>query len=185
MLEIWSGALERLSYEEAMDDPLLMAEYDARGRCVTGTVNFINLTNKEVKAGNQRQSLVPLLTVTLEGETSLLPGEQVTFAEHDKIIAELRAVRAGEVELAILNGGRAACSRFSLGDHVVFVALSIFGGKAPDSPAEIPWTHKDPSGASSTKENQADGSPDLSLDELARLPPGSGRDPDLISGVTS
>lgn len=184
MLEVWSGALDRLEYEEAMDDPLVMAEHDANGRCIMGTVAKVDLDNKEIKPGNVRRSSVPLMTLRLVAPTMLLPGEKATFVGNDKVTVEVREVGKNEVVLAAVSGHKSGTLLPSKGTGAVFVAMSLFGGRPPDSPDEVPWTHK-PSESELETAATEDGSPDLPGDVLAALPSGVGRPPDGVSGVVT
>lgn len=183
-LEVWSGALDRLEYEEAMDDPMVMAEHDAAGRCVTGRVTNVDLSNKEVKPGNARRSMVPLLEVELAGPTMLLPGESVTWVGNDAVSAVVRAVTEDNVELAVMAGHKSGTRIPPVGDDAVFVALSLFGGRPPDDPPDVPWTHRNKDARADAAIAAAeDGSPDLSAEQLVELPTGAGRSPEEVPGA--
>jgi hypothetical protein len=77
LLEVWSRAAEDLKIDEAFDDPLVMAEFDAEGSCVSGRVSNLDIDNREVKPGNKKATLAPILTVQTAVEPQLLEGEDV------------------------------------------------------------------------------------------------------------
>lgn len=172
MLEQWSKALEKLEFDEALDDPMVLAEHDAAGRCVIGTVLDCDVDNYEVKPGNKNQTLVPLLTIELAGPTRLLPGEHVVWTGwRSGWSAELRSVKGRKAVLAVLQGHKSGERLPQVGDLARFAALSVFGGLSPDEPEQVPWTHR-PADPPTTDEGSSagDDSPDLSVDELAQLP---------------
>lgn len=184
-LERWSQALERLDYEEALDDTLVLAEHDAAGRCVIGTVTSVDLTNKEVKTGNKNKTQVPLVKVKLEGPTQLLQGDSVIWAADDRVNAQVRAV-GDETLLALVDGHDRGARVPHVGNKAVFVAMSIFGGAPPRAPDSVPWTHApddDHGDDEGTTAAADDGSPDLSISELAALPALERVSPDEIPGV--
>lgn len=142
-LELWSSALERLEFDEAMDDPLILAEHDAAGRCLVGRVIDRDMRNKEVKSTNSRESLVPLITIQLTSSTMLLAGEKVIWTDSTSVKAEVREVRGGEAIIAIMGGHKTGVRAPLIGDDVTFAAISYFGGPPPQSPEEVPWTHRE------------------------------------------
>lgn len=179
LLEVWSRALEALEYQEALDDPLVLAELDAAGRCVVGKVRKVNADHREIKPGNKRATSVPLVEITLDEPTRLLPGETVLWSQNDKLTAVVRSVDDKRAELAVMGGHNRGESLPRVGDSVVFASLSLFGGGSPDDPEDVPWTHRaaesNPALPESTPDlASADGppddAPDLGVDELAALP---------------
>jgi hypothetical protein len=184
MLELWSSALDRLEYQEALDDPLVMAEHDAAGRCLTGIVVEVDASNREVKPGNKNRTQVPLLTMELDGSTMLLPGERVIWRDDERVKAIVRTIDDARATLAVTDGHKSAPRIPTRGSSAVFVALSLFGGTAPGDPPDVPWTHKSEDvEADATLAQQEDGSPDLSGDELAALPAAAGTAPEDVPGV--
>lgn len=187
-LESWSKALEHLEADEAFDDPLVMAEFDADGQCLSGTVRALDLDNKELKPGNVRQTLVPLVTLRLGSPTRLLPDAHVVWASDRRVSGIIRAVPAvgstGDAVIAIMGGHSNGTAVPGKGSTALFVTLSPFQGKSPEEPTEVPWTHRpgeNDSDASLIADlayldaNDAnagvdDGSPRLSSEELAGLP---------------
>lgn len=179
LLELWGRAVETLAYEEALDDPLMLAELDAAGRCVVGKVRKVNADNREIKQGNKRATAVPLLELTLEDPTRLLPGEAVLWSRNDKVSAVLRSVDEKRVELAVMAGHNRGENLPAVGENVVFAALSVFGGGSPEDPEDVPWTHRAPDSSPALPdsspdltliEDPSDDAPDLAVDELAALP---------------
>jgi hypothetical protein len=181
MLETWSSALDELEANEAFDDPLVLAELDAEGRCVMGSVTAIVTVNKEVKPGNKNATMVPLVDVALAGPTRLLRGEKVVWAAERSVAAEIRAVDDANTVLAVMGGHKSGTRLPAVGDAVAFVALSVFGGMPPADPRSVPWTHRPGGDGSSTSElvgeavgysgesGDGDGVPDLPPSELAGL----------------
>lgn len=181
MLETWSSALDELEANEAFDDPLVLAELDARGRCVMGSVTSIVTVNKEIKPGNKNATMVPLVEVALAGPTRLLRDEEVVWAAERSVAAEIRSVDDANTVLAVMSGHKSGTRLPAVGDAVAFVALSVFGGMSPTDPQSVPWTHRPGGDGSSTSElvgevvgysdesGEGDGVPDLPPSELAGM----------------
>jgi hypothetical protein len=174
MLESWSKALEHLEFAEALEDPLVMAEHDATGECVIGTVTKVDLDNKEVKPGNKRATQVPLVTLKLEGATRVIEGMELIWTGRSSVHADLRHLDKTKATIAITSGHDRGTYVPEPGETAVFAAMSVFGGRPPEDPEEVPWTHRPPP---EKEEDEAtagppdqDGSPDLPADELAALP---------------
>jgi hypothetical protein len=179
LLELWSKALERLEFEEAIDDPLVLAEHDAAGRCVVGEVVEIDLNHREIKPGNKNKTLVPVMKLKLAGSTRLLAHERVVWAADPKLVAELRSLDDKHALLAMMSGHNGGERMPRKGETAVFAALSVFGGRSPDDPDNVPWTHRPAPDSSpdlpserdlSAAAGDTDGSPDMSADELANEP---------------
>jgi hypothetical protein len=174
MLEDWTRAQEALDYHEALDDPLVLAEYDAKGMCLVGKVTHVDLAHREVKPGNKKATQVPLVTLKLEHPTRLLPGTEVRWTADPRVEGTLRSVAGHAAELAIVAGHKSGTRVPALGDEAVFTELSIFGGLPPDSPEEVPWTHRGPAdeetgaGDDPAAALPDDGTPDLPVEELAQ-----------------
>lgn len=196
-LETWSSALERLQADEAFDDPLVMAALDADGLCVSGQVVGRDLSNMEIKPGNVRASLVPLLDIKLEGVTRLLPGATVLWTGDRRVEATVRSIDGDLVQLSLTAGHGRGTRAPGEGDQVVFASLVSFGGRAPRDPEGVPWTHQlreevepntsELAGEESRAEMSRalpDDSPDLSLSELAELPVLGAMGPDDVPAVT-
>ncbi len=183
MLEEWSSALDRVAFEEAMDDPLVLAEVDARGRCVVGKVTAVDLDNREVKPGRKQRSLVPLVTVRLDGPTMLLPGESLVWSDDTRVHAEVRKVDSKKSVVALMGGHKYGARVPAKGGRAVFAALSVFGGRPPDDPVDTPWTHRPDEEDEPADAAAADGSPDLPLEELAELPTIGLVDPGDVPGT--
>jgi hypothetical protein len=174
MLEEWSRALEALEFQETLDDPLIMAEIDAAGRCVTGKVTKIDTDNSEVKPGNKRRTQVPLVYVALAGASNLLPGEDVVWSGDSRVEAEVRTIDEKRALVAILAGHVGGSRLPSMGDQALFAALSTFGGRPPRDPEETPWTHRlaeeVAGGGDGAPDAAGDDSPDMTAAELAEAP---------------
>ncbi len=190
MLEEWSRALEDLVYHETLDDPLVLADYEAEGMCLVGKVTEVDLTHSEVKAGNVRPTQVPLVKLKLETRTLLLPGTDVRFTGDERVEAVIRSIAGEVVELAV-TGGHDRGSRVPAGgSRAVFAALSRFGGKSPGDPEEVPWTHRPPAEGDGEPEERPtaadlrdDGSPDLPVEELANASTVGIVAPDDVPGI--
>lgn len=187
-LEAWSKALEHLEADEAFDDPMVMAEFDADGQCLSGTVRAVDLANREVKPGKVRRTKVPLVTLRLASPTRLLPDASVVWASDRKVTGAIRAVPAvgatGDAVIAIMGGHGNGASVPAVSDSALFVTLTPFQGKSPGEPIEVPWTHRPGEGetdpllitdmafldATDASAGADDGSSDLNGDELAALP---------------
>lgn len=206
MLELWSRAQEDLEIEEAFDDPLVMAEFDAEGRCVSGSVLEVDDENYEIKPGNKRRSQVPLVRLLASTAPELLEGDETRWTRDRRLGGAIRRItqtrRGWEVEIAILDGHNRGERLPAERETTAFVALSTFGGRSPDGPDEVPWTHRlrrdEPLGGddlSGTEEAAGVGDaevvladtedeigPDLAPEEVV-APPGVVGRPDEIPGV--
>lgn len=182
-LQRWSSAQDALETDRAFDDPLVMADLDADGRCITGTVIAIDAANKEVKPGNKRQSRVPLIELELTAPTRLLEDEVVRWTGDRRIKCVVRAVdRTNELPTATLAVTQQVKAfddeAWSVGRELMFVGLDPWEGMDPWGPDEVPWTHRDEAedttsdlaGQASSGDGATDGSPDLAVTELAALP---------------
>lgn len=185
LIEEWTHAAEHLEADEAFDDPLVMAELDAAGRCMFGTVVTTDPDNSEIKQGNSRRSLVPLVTLKLTAPTRLLAGDFVTWAEERKVGALVREVRRdGTVVLALMEGHNRGTVMPQARSDVMFVDLRPFGGLGPQAVDEIPWTHRSPlddDGPTTITSDET--GPNLSAADIAALPLVDLSDPDLVPGV--
>ena len=168
-LERWSSALERLEFDEAMDDPLILAEHDAAGRCLVGRVTDRDMVNREIKPQNSRETLVPLITIQLMSSTMLLAGEDVIWTGSPSVKAEIRELGGGEAVIAIMSGHKNGTRSPHVGDEATFAAISYFGGPPPRSPEDVPWTHRGsdhPQSDQTPPAEGAEGSLGLSIEEL-------------------
>lgn len=173
-----SSAAEALETDQAFDDPLLMARLDAEGRCVTGTVASVDNDNKEVKPGQKNRTRVPLIGLALTGPTRLLAGEVVRWTADRRVKGILRDVDAGSAIVAVTAGLKALDDAGLPTDtDTLFVGLDPWGGLDPWAPDEVPWTHRPPTtsdlagdDADDATAGAADGTPDLTLDELGAIP---------------
>jgi hypothetical protein len=190
-LEKWSRALEQLDFEEAMDDPMVLADVDARGECLSGPVSELDLENREVKPGNSRATQVPLVTLKLEGQHRLLRGDNVRWTADSNVhgVVRLLDAKAKSAQIAVLGGHNRGTRVPQVGDFAVFTTLATFGGPAPDNPEGIPWTHRPK--AERVQEDEAsptveeEGTPDLPTDELAERPVLGLVPPGDVPGVAS
>lgn len=180
-LQRWSSAEDALETDRAFDDPLIMADFDADGRCITGTVTAIDGENKEVKPGKKNRSRVPLIELELTAPTRLLAGEVVRWTGDRRIKGVVRAVDRTDGPPAVTIAVTAQAKAFdaegwSPGSELTFVGLDPWEGMDPWGPDEVPWTHRDVettsdlAGEASGGDGTTDGSPDLAVTELAGLP---------------
>jgi hypothetical protein len=182
-LETWTKALENLEADEAFDDPMVMAAFDADGQCLFGETTFVDTDNREVKPGRIRASQLPLVTLELDAPTRLLPGTVLVWTADRRVEAEVRTVppagSPGEAVVAIMGGHKNGTRLPRLGDNTSFVTLNPFQGRPPGEPSEVPWTHRaaaeplgsvDDTGEADRSTAEADGSPDMTPDQLAGLP---------------
>lgn len=185
MLDEWSRALERLEFDEAIDDPLVLAEHDAAGRCVTGSVATVDLDNREVKPGKVRASQVPILTLKLVAPSNLIVGDGVIWTDETAVGGEIRAIDEHTATIAITGGHKSGTRLPAPGSVAVFAALSAFGGKSPEDPREIPWTHRPPElpAVDDRAAARSDGAPDLSPEEILELPAVGRVTADAVPGV--
>lgn len=183
LIEEWSHAAEHLEADEAFDDPLVMAELDAAGRCITGTVKHCDAAHKEIKNGNTRASSVPLVRVKLTAPTRLLPRDEVTWTAERRITGQVRDIgRDSTVLIALMSGHNYGKNAPARGDHVQFVDLQPFGGGAPTPVEDVPWTHKEPADAPRRITSDESG-PNLAPRDVLALPVADLSDPDAIPGV--
>lgn len=175
-LQRWTSAADALAVDEAFDDPLVMAHFDADGRCVTGTISDLDLDNKEVKPGNVKRTVVPLVELTLTAPTRLLKDEVVRWVGDRKVEGYVRSVDGDRYTIAVTGGMKSLGEAgFESLDSASFVGLDVWGGLDPLGPDEVPWTHREPPAADGDEVDADtsaidDGSPDLPVAELADLP---------------
>lgn len=180
----WSHALDTVPLQEAYDDPLVMAELDATGHCVSGMVKKVEETRR-IKPGNVRPTPTPVITIKTDGRTSLLPGTSVAWAANGKVIGAIDSVPAigtdGLVKIAILKGDNRGTIVPGVGERVVFVD-AIPTDIRPTWPSATSWvTDETPDPSSSAA--SGDGSPDLTVDQLLSLPPRGDVELESIPGV--
>lgn len=182
-LETWSKALESLEADEAFDDPMVMAAFDADGQCLFGKASVVDADNHEIKPGNIKASKVPLVTLELDTSTRLLPGTVLVWTADRRVEAHVRSVPpaglVGEVVVAIMGGHKNGTRLPRPGDSTSFVTLKPFQGRSPGEPSDVPWTHRGPAeplgslddgDGSDRSAGAEDDSPDMTLDQLANLP---------------
>ncbi len=206
LLEAWSRAADDLGIQEAFDDPLVMAEHDADGLCISGVVSRVDLEHREIKPGNTRQTLVPLVKVVATVEPQLLEGDEIVWAGDRGVEGVIRRITeckgSWEVEIAIVKGHKSGERVPRPRTEVVFAALTRFGGLSPSSPDEVPWTHRigtseplegddltgsaDAGGVGDAEivaaDTEDETGPDLSPEEVV-APPGAATEPGEIPGV--
>jgi hypothetical protein len=185
MLEEWSRALEGLEFDEAIDDPMVLAEVDAAGRCVAGTVLSVDLENREVKPGNQRATQVPLVEIQAADASTLLEDDAVIWTSEPSVVGVIRSRTEDTAVIAVSGGHKNGTRLPTVGSPAVFAALSRFGGMSPEDPEHVPWTHGglDDEIAGAGGGEGADDSPDLTAAELLDLPVVGAVAPDAVPGV--
>lgn len=188
-LESWSTALEHLEADMAFDDPMIMAGLDADGLCLIGTATAVDTTNREVKPGNSRRTAVPLVTITLDGPTRLLPETDVVWAGDRRVKGVIRTVPAvgttGEAVIAITAGHDRGSRLPTQRQSTLFTTLDPWAGFVPGEPDTVPWTHQPPPQTDTSQDGDPadDGSPDLGPDVLAALPQLGAVPPSDVPGV--
>jgi len=188
LLDRWSRAQEQLQFDETLDDPMVMAELEAEGMCVIGTVTKLDLDNREVKPGNKRATQVPLLTLKLEAPTRLLKGMNVLWSGDTSVSGEIRTVDERSSMVALVSGHNHGERIPAKGSTALFASISTFGGNSPRDPESVPWTHRPEDSSDEVSppppaEIAEDGTPDLSLDELADTAPVGPVTPDDVPEV--
>ena len=189
-LQRWTSSASQLETQQAFDDPMIMAGFDAEGRCVTGSVAAIDTQNREIKPGGKNRTVVPIIELTLTAPTRLLAGEVVRWTVEQSVKGVLRSVDDCGARIAITGGTKAwDLAGVTTGSDVVFVGFDPWAGPDPWSPDETPWTHRE---TTSELAGEADGdvesgvdddSPDLSLDELVAIPIVGAVGPDAEPGA--
>ena len=177
-LQRWSSAADSFEMDQAFDDPMIMARYDAEGRCLSGTITAVDPNNREVKRGQTNRTRVPLIELNLSGTTQLLPGDTVRWTEDRRLRAEIRRLDETRSLLAVLGGVRTFdASHLARGGDVMFAALDPWEGRDPLSPDEVPWTHREATTSELAEDTDGDvptanedGSPDLTAFELGQIP---------------
>ncbi|MEL7210504.1 MAG: hypothetical protein AAGK32_20115, partial [Actinomycetota bacterium] len=102
-LQRWSSAAEALETAQAFDDPLVMAKLDAEGRCLTGTVDSIDDSHKEVKPGKKQRSSAPLIHLSLTGPTRLLADEVVRWKGDKRVKGRVRSVDEDSATVVVME----------------------------------------------------------------------------------
>ncbi|MGO4600389.1 hypothetical protein [Terrabacter sp. 2YAF2] len=187
-LQRWSSAQDALETDQAFDDPLIMASLDAEGQCITGVVTSVDDQNREIKPGGKNRTRVPLIELELTGPTRLLTGAVLRWTEDRAVRGIVRAVDSSTATIAIMGGVKAFdTAAWSLGVEVMLVGLDPWEGRDPWGPDEVPWTHRETTselaGDADAGDGATDGSPDLSVPELADLPVIGEVSPDAEPGV--
>jgi hypothetical protein len=189
-LQRWTSAASQLETQQAFDDPMIMAGFDAEGRCVSGSVTAIDNRNLEIKPGGRNRSLVPIIELSLTSRTRLLAGEVVRWTADQSIKGVLRSVDNTAAVVAVMGGAKAWVSAgAATGSELMFVGFDPWEGPDPWSPDETPWTHRETTSelagdaAGDVDSGADDDSPDLSLDELVAIPIVGAVGPDAEPGA--
>lgn len=149
-------ATTRYEVERALDDPLVMAEYELTGEAVAGTVTG-GEPDRTVLSASNRTSLRPLITLTVPGIGRFRVGDDVRSPARQTQDARIMAIRGAgdgpyEIDLELSKGmGRSQRppappgSIPVLGEEVCYTSMSFFSMPAalPDDEA-TPWTHGGP-----------------------------------------
>jgi hypothetical protein len=123
-----------------------MAEYVSDGLAIAGTAEIVDLDNREVKPGNTRRSLVPLVILHCADRPPFPLGTRLWWANPDRVVAELREVTPSPdgwtVVLALLEGHNYGTRVPAEGTQAVYATLSRSTYPQPSSSGDIPWTHQ-------------------------------------------
>ncbi|MGW2052761.1 hypothetical protein ACWCOZ_02375 [Streptomyces sp. NPDC001840] len=147
---------DRYRVERALDDPLMMAEYELTGEAVVGTVTGGN-PERTVRSAAGRALLRPLITLTVPGPGRFRVGDEMRSPARPGQKAEVLAIRdTGERSYEIdveLSGGMGRSQRPpappgtipALDEEVCYTTMSFITMPAalPDDDA-TPWTHGGP-----------------------------------------
>jgi len=141
----------RLDIQEALDDPLAMAEHRLAGEAFVGVVSAVVPEYSEGRAPKPR----PLVTVRTGDRPHADPGREV-YRAHTATAQKAVVVgsAAGEVTVRLLSGmGRKKepepGSVPEVGDAVVFTLFELTPRQSAPlpEPDDTPWTHGGPPGA--------------------------------------
>ncbi|MFJ4412245.1 hypothetical protein [Streptomyces sp. NPDC088910] len=149
-------AANRFDAERALDDPLVMAEYELTGEAVVGTVTG-GAPDRTVLSKANRISLRPMVTLSVPGPGRFRVGDEVRSPARQAQEATVLAIRGEgdgpyEIDLELSKGmGRSQRppappgSVPALGEEVCYTSVSFFSMPAalPDDEA-TPWTHGGP-----------------------------------------
>lgn len=140
----------RLEAQEALDDPLVMAERRLAGQAFIGVVTQVELTHTEGKSPKPR----PLVTLSTEDSPHVEPGERVFRSlagksQEGQVVEE----EPGRIVVRLVNkmGRGRAPAEGSVPEVGTTVCFTLFehGPRAaaplPD-PEDTPWTHGGPPG---------------------------------------
>ncbi|MFE4606754.1 hypothetical protein ACFRK5_00135 [Streptomyces niveus] len=146
----------RYEAERALDDPLVMAEYEMTGEAVVGTVTG-GEPDRIVRSAANRVSLRPMITLTVPGLGRFRVGDEIRSPARPTQEARIMAVRGAgngpyEIDLELSRGmGRSQRPPAPpgtvpvLGEEVCYTSMSFFSMPAalPDD-EDTPWTHGGP-----------------------------------------
>ncbi|MFG2825153.1 hypothetical protein ACGFX4_37720 [Kitasatospora sp. NPDC048365] len=141
----------RLDIQEALDDPLAMAEHRLAGEAFAGVVAEVAVEFSEGPRPKPR----PVLTVRTPDRPHADPGREVFRAHAEPAQkAEVVGSAPGEVTVRLLSGmGRKKepepGSVPAVGDRVVFTLFELAPRQSAPlpEPEDTPWTHGGPPGA--------------------------------------
>ncbi|MCG7964459.1 MAG: hypothetical protein N0E54_17285 [Candidatus Thiodiazotropha taylori] len=137
---------KELETEMALDDPLVMANYIAKGEALSGRVAAVD-ANRKIPGPTGRQVRRPLVTLEPLIPFTRPPGTKLFLASAPKVELEVISTTPELVLAQVISGALTAKTSHhlpSVGDEVV---LSPFG-KSDWYPSpeydEVPWTHQVP-----------------------------------------
>jgi hypothetical protein len=151
MAEYQQGVLEA---QEKVTDPLALIDEVLVGKAISGRVTDVDATNKEVRPGNKRATVVPVVTLECDRDCLVPEGRLLWWTEDcGRIQVEVDAVdhhddTSSTVTLKVTKGIKAAIDVFpeaAAADEVatfsVYTTDQFFPSKLPPND---PFTHVDP-----------------------------------------
>jgi hypothetical protein len=146
------GAQARLEAQEAVDDPLVLADYELVGKAVTGTVVAVDMSHRE--PGPRRQVQRPLITLESVEPSSMPMGKTLWWtADPGRVGGVLRDITPSQaggsrITIMITSGMRGTLP--ALGARAGFSVLTPRQGPSLPLPQTLPWTHEPPAATDPT-----------------------------------
>ena len=163
MAEYEHGVLEA---EEIVTDPLAMVDEILVGKAISGRVASVDLTHKEVRTGNQRATLAPIVTLECDRACLVPLGRLLWWVEDCKrvqvelLVAEQLTDGRSVVELKVTKnmkeGGERLEAIATVGGSATFSVYSTDVFFPSKLPPDDPFTHTHPTQAPDHIEDPGD-----------------------------